>query len=119
MVQISPLSCRSERRHLNIADRNTKISRLRLELLENVLVSRICRGGRAACIVLRSAADTAATTAGRTRRTRAALNFLRELRIKTASKFMQRLLPHFLHTVLALSLLLLVTSCIEEPRSSA
>ncbi len=71
MVQVGPLSRRSKWRHLNISDRNTKISRLRSELLENLLVSRICRGRRAACIALRSAADTAAP-----------LDFLRELRIK-------------------------------------
>ena len=45
MVQISPLSCRSERRHLNIADRNTKISRLRLELPAFDQVTTVNMGG--------------------------------------------------------------------------
>src|SRR5204863_6215105 len=107
MVQVGPLSRRSKWRHLNISDRNTKISRLRSELLENLLVSRICRGRRAACIALRSAADTAAP-----------LDFLRELRIKTPSKIMQRFFLHFFQAVLSIALILLGTGCGEDPRFS-
>lgn len=46
------------------------------------------------------------------------LDFLRELRIKTPSKIMQRFFLRFLQAVLSIALILLATGCGEDPRFS-
>jgi L,D-transpeptidase catalytic domain len=47
------------------------------------------------------------------------LDFLRVLRIKTLRKFMGRSILNLLHGVFFIALLLIVTSCAEDPRFSA
>jgi hypothetical protein len=47
------------------------------------------------------------------------LDFLRELRIKTLRKFMERSFRYLLQAVLPFALVLLVTGCGEDPRFSA
>jgi L,D-transpeptidase catalytic domain len=49
----------------------------------------------------------------------APLDFLRELRIKTLRKFMERSFLRLLSGVLSVGLVLLVTGCAEDPRFSA
>jgi hypothetical protein len=46
------------------------------------------------------------------------LDFLRELRIKTPSKIMQRFFLRFLQAVVSIALILLATGCGEDPRFS-
>ena len=46
------------------------------------------------------------------------LDFLRELRIKTPSKIMQRFFLRFLQAVISIALILLATGCGEDPRFS-
>ena len=46
------------------------------------------------------------------------LDFLRELRIKTIRKFMERFFLKLLYGVLSIGLVLFVTGCGEDPRYS-
>src|ERR1044071_4020338 len=69
----------------------------------------ICRGKRVACVVLRFAADTAATTVFSSRT--APLDFLRRLRIKNAVETMRPSFFSILPIVLSLGLVLLLTGC--------